>query len=118
VAKAVGKDVVKAAIDVKKDGAKVVGVNKDVKEAAVDLAGSAGGKGLEKAGKAYVNKGLTKAAAKAETKASRALTGTANQEAYKNQAAAIKSQATGNAKAVAITTGVASDVVAEKQKKQ
>jgi RHS repeat-associated protein len=118
VAAAVGKDVLQAAVDVKKDGVKVVGVNKDLKEAAVDLGGSAGGKGLEKAGTGYINKGLAKAAAKAETKAARALSGSANQAAYKSQAAEIKSLAKGNAKAAATAAGVVSGAVAEKEKKQ
>ncbi len=116
VANVFGKDIVKAAVDVKKEGVKVVGVNKDVKEAAVDLAGSVAGRGVEKAGVA-LNKGLAKAASTAETKAARAITGSASQAAYKGQAAAAKSQARGNAKAAGVISGVVSGVAAEKAKK-
>ena len=113
---ATNKEVVKAAFDVKKEGVKVVGVNKDVKEAAVDLAGSVAGKGVEKAGGAYINRGLAKAASTAETKATRAMTGSANQAAYRGQAAAAKSQAKGNAKAAEIVGGVVGGSATEKRK--
>jgi RHS repeat-associated protein len=117
VAKVSGTDVVKAAVDIKKEGVKVVGVNKDIQESTIDIAGSLGGKGLAKAGTSFVNKGLSKAVSTAETKASRAMTGSANQAAHKAEAAAVKSQATGNAKTISAASGVVSGTAAKKAEK-
>jgi hypothetical protein len=117
VTKGVSKDLVKAAVDIKKDGIKVVGKNKDVKEASLDFAGDMLGKGVEKLSTAYVNKGLAKIASNAESKATKAISGSAKQTAYKGQAAAAKSQANGNAKTAEIVSGVVSGAAAENAKK-